>query len=160
MILTPSAVLTALSMAIGGRLVDRIGARRPAVTGLTLMLIGAAGNAFITPSTSLAWITTSLAIQGMGVGLVMIPVTVVGLNAISDRSMAHASTIRALTNQVGAAMSVAAIFALINARLASAHTLGQQQGAYNSAFIVAMAALVIAIVVALRMPAPNRRPPR
>jgi MFS family permease len=157
-ILTPSAIATALSMAIGGRLVDRMGARRPIVTGCLLMMIGAAGNAFISPHTSLAWIATSLAIQGIGVGIVMIPATVAGLNAIADHAMAHASTIRSLTNQVGAAMSVAVMFALVNARLASATTAQQTQRAYNSVFIVAIVALAVASLVALRLPATGSRP--
>jgi EmrB/QacA subfamily drug resistance transporter len=159
-ILTPSAVMTAISMAIGGRLVDRMGARRPAVLGCVLMLLGAAGNAFNSPTTSLAWIAFSLAVQGLGVGIVMIPVTVVGLNAIADRSMAHASTIRSLTNQVAAAISVASLFALINARLATADSVNGSQAAYNSVFIVAMVALVIGIVVSLRLPTLDSRSPR
>jgi EmrB/QacA subfamily drug resistance transporter len=157
-ILTPSAVMTAISMSIGGRLVDRRGARWPAVAGCLLMMIGAAGNAFISPTTSVVWIAASLAVQGMGVGIVMIPVTVVGLNAIADHAMAHASTIRSLTNQVAAAISVAAIFALVNARLAAASTVDGAQAAYNSAFIVAMVALALATVVALRMPSRGSRP--
>ncbi|MEO8693490.1 MAG: MDR family MFS transporter [Acidimicrobiales bacterium] len=159
-ILTPSAVMTAISMSVGGRLVDRMGARRPAVGGCLLMMIGAAGNAFISPSTSVVWIATSLAIQGMGVGVVMIPVTVVGLNAIADHSMAHATTIRSLTNQVGAALSVAGLFALVNARLASAKSVNAEQSAYNSTFIVAMVVLAIAVIIAWRMPDAGSRPRR
>jgi hypothetical protein len=59
--------------------------------------------------------------------------------------MAHATTIRSLTNQVAATLSVAGLFTLVNARLASADSLDGQQAAYNSAFIAA-------IVVAWRMP--------
>ena len=151
-ILTPAAVMTAISMSIGGRLVDRTGARRPIIGGCILMLLGAAGNAFITPTTSPVWISVCLGVQGLGVGTSMIPATVVGLNAIAAESMAHATTIRALTNQVAATLSVAGLFALVNARLASADTLDGQQAAYNSAFIAAMVVLVIAILVALRMP--------
>jgi EmrB/QacA subfamily drug resistance transporter len=157
-ILTPSAVMTAISMSVGGRLVDRMGARRPAVAGCLLMMIGAAGNAFISPTTSVVWIASALAVQGMGVGIVMIPVTVVGLNAIADHSMAHATTIRSLTNQVGAALSVAALFALVNARLASASTVDAEQSAYNSTFVVAMVVLAAAAIIAWRMPEAGSRP--
>lgn len=157
-ILTPSAVMTAISMSVGGRLVDRMGARRPAVAGCLLMMLGAAGNAFNSPTTSVAWIAGALAVQGMGVGVVMIPVTVVGLNAIADHSMAHATTIRSLTNQVSAALSVAALFALVNARLASASSVSAEQSAYNSTFIVAMVVLAMAALISWRMPAAGSRP--
>jgi hypothetical protein len=116
------------------------------------MMAGAAGNAFISPTTSIAWIASSLAVQGMGVGLVMIPVTVVGLNAIADHSMAHATTIRSLTNQVSAALSVAGLFALVNSGLASASSVNAEQSAYNNVFIVAIVVLAIATIVAWRMP--------
>ena len=153
--LTPSAVMTALSMAIGGRLVDRMGARGPAIAGCTLMLIGTAGNAFITVTTSVAWITASLAVQGFGVGLVMIPITVVGLNALPDVALPQASTLRSLTNQAGAATVVAFLFTIVNARLASARSIAASQHAYNVTFQIAMVALVLAIGVSSRMP---RRP--
>jgi MFS family permease len=144
-------------MSIGGRLVDRIGARIPIIGGCIIMLFGAAGNAFITPSTSPVWISACLAIQGLGVGVAMIPATVVGLNAISTESMAHATTIRSLTNQAAAALSVAGLFALVNARLASADGINSRQAAYNSAFVAAMVALVVAMFVALRMPGTKLR---
>jgi hypothetical protein len=121
------------------------------------MLFGAAGNAFITPSTSPVWISTCLAVQGLGVGVAMIPATVVGLNAIATESMAHATTIRSLTNQAAAALSVAGLFALVNARLASADGINSRQAAYNSAFVAAMVALVAAMIVALRMPGTRLR---
>jgi EmrB/QacA subfamily drug resistance transporter len=157
-VLTPAAVMTAVSMSVGGRLVDRIGARRPAVSGCLLMMIGAAGNAFISPTTSVVWISASLAVQGLGVGMAMIPVTVVGLNTINTDSMAHATTIRSLTNQVSAALAVAAMFALVNARLAAATTIDEQQAAHNSVFIVSIVVLAGAALVAWRMPATGLRP--
>jgi EmrB/QacA subfamily drug resistance transporter len=151
-ILTPAAVMTAVSMSIGGRLVDRIGARIPVMGGCIIMIVGAAGNAFITPSTSPVWISACLAVQGLGVGVSMIPATVVGLNAIESASMAHATTIRSLTNQAAAALSVAGLFALVNARLAAADGINSRQAAYNSAFVAAIVALVLAMIVAWRLP--------
>jgi len=151
--LTPSAVMTALSMAIGGRLVDRMGARRPAIAGCLLMLVGTAGNAFISSTAPVWWITLALSVQGLGVGMVMIPITVVGLNALPDASLTQASTLRSLTNQAGAAVAVAMLFALVNARLAVAHSTVASQHAYNLAFQVSMVALVVAIAVSARLPA-------
>lgn len=155
--MTPSAIATALSMAIGGRLVDRMGARRPAIAGCVLMLVGTAGNAFLTRSAPVWWITVALAVQGLGVGMVMIPITVVGLNALPDASLTQASTLRSLTNQAGAAVAVAMLFALVNARLAQATTPLGAQHAYNLAFQVAMVALVIAIACSMRLPSRPQR---
>lgn len=150
-IMTPSAIATALSMAIGGRLVDRAGARLPAMAGCTLMLLGAAGNAFSTPTTSLGWIAAYLTVQGLGVGMVMIPATVVGLNALRDESLTQGSALRSLANQAGAAVAVAVMFAVVNARLASAGDAVARQHAYNSAFGLAMGALVLGIVLSSRL---------
>jgi EmrB/QacA subfamily drug resistance transporter len=157
LILTPAAVMTAISMSIGGRLVDRIGARVPVIGGCIVMIIGAAGNSFNSTTTSPVWISFWLAVQGLGVGVSMIPATVVGLNAIDTESMAHATTIRSLTNQVAAAVSVAGLFALVNARLAAADSVGSRQAAFNSAFVVAIVALVLAAIVASRMPGVRMR---
>jgi EmrB/QacA subfamily drug resistance transporter len=150
-LLTPSAIATAISMAIGGRAVDRIGARIPAVVGCALMLVGTVANSFNSVDTSAAWIAGWLTVQGLGVGMVMIPVTVAGLNALPEDTMAQASTLRSLTNQVSAAMTVAVLFALVNARLSDATTPAASQGAYNVTFQVAAVALAVAVVLAWRI---------
>lgn len=152
-IMTPSAIATALSMAIGGRLVDRAGARAPAMAGCLLMLAGTAGNALSTSTTSVWWIAAYLTVQGLGVGMVMIPSTVVGLNALADESLTQGSALRSLTNQAGAAVAVAAMFAVVNARLASAGDVVAQQHAYNTAFVLAAVALVAGIVLSSRLSA-------
>lgn len=151
-ILTPAAVATALSMAVGGRMVDRLGARRPALAGCTLMLAGALANAFLTTSTSEIFIAAVMTVQGFGVGLIMIPLTVTAMNSVPEGRVGQASTMRALANQVAAALSVATVFAVVNARLSGAGTLGAQQAAYNAAMQLGVVAMIIAIAFAWRLP--------
>lgn len=151
-ILTPAAAATALSMAIGGRLHDRHGVRGPTMAGCLLMLIGVLANAFLTTTSSALYIAAVMTVQGLGVGIVMIPVTVAAMNSVPDDKMAQASTMRALTNQVAAAISVASMFALVNARLSAATSIAERQGAYNSAMQAGAVVLVVALAVASRLP--------
>lgn len=157
LMLTPSAVATAVSMALGGRLVDRLGPRPPIRIGLVLMLVGSAGSAFLTVTTPAWWVVASLTVQCLGVGMVMIPATVAGLNALDDAVIPQASTLRSLTNQVAAAVSVAGMFAVVNAMLAGASTDAQRQHAYNASFQIAIVATLVALVVTTRL-RPHAKP--
>jgi MFS family permease len=152
LLLTPSAAATAVSMALGGRLVDRLGARPPIRIGLVLMLIGTVANAVVTTSTSAGVIAAALTVQCAGVGLVMIPATVAGLNALDDAVLPQASTVRSLVNQVSAAVGVAMMFAVVNALSAGATSAAGRQHAYNATFVIAAVALAVALAVAGRLP--------
>ena len=156
LVLTPAAVATAISMGIGGRLVDRMGARNPALLGITLMFAGCVGSSFNGLSTPMWTVAMWLTVQGLGVGLVMIPTAVVGLNALADRAMAQGSTLRSLTNQVAAAISVAVLFAYLNPRVNATSSAASRQHAYNGAFRISAVVLVLAAFAVARMPTRER----
>lgn len=151
LMLTPSAAATAVSMAVGGRMVDRFGARTPIRVGLACVLLGSLGNAFLATSTPAWWVALALTVQCAGVGLVMIPATVAGLNALDDAVLPQASTVRSLVNQVAAAVGVAVMFALVNALSASEAGPAARQHAYNATFQIAVAAALLAMAITPRL---------
>jgi EmrB/QacA subfamily drug resistance transporter len=155
LMLTPSAAATAVSMALGGRLVDRLGARPPIRIGLVCLLLGSLGNAFLATTTPAWWIALALTVQCAGVGLVMIPATVAGLNALDDVVLPQASTVRSLVNQVAAAVGVAVMFAVVNALLAGATDPAGRQRAYNTSFQMAAVAVLVALAVTTRLREPR-----
>jgi MFS family permease len=150
LILTPAALLTAVGMSIGGRMVDRVGARRPMVIGSGLMCLGAFSLSHIGVSTPVAAIIASLGTQGLGFGLCALPGVVVAMNALPARYVAQASAVRSLISQVAGATTVAVLSAVVAARLGTGTpTLAKSQSAYDTAFLIASVGLFIALVCSL-----------
>jgi DHA2 family multidrug resistance protein len=153
LILTPAALLTAVGMSIGGRMVDRVGARRPMVLGTGLMAVGAFSLSHIGVSTPAWAIIGSLGIQGIGFGLCALPGVVVAMNALPPRYVAQASAVRSLVAQVAGATSIAVLSAVVAFRLGDGTpTLERSQTAYDTAFLIASLGLVVALVSSFFFP--------
>ncbi|HEX7095473.1 MAG TPA: DHA2 family efflux MFS transporter permease subunit [Acidimicrobiales bacterium] len=151
-LLIPSALATAAAMPLGGRMMDRIGPRLPILSGCTMMAIAAVALGFVRVSSPIWFIVVMLGLQGFGMGLTAAPATVAGMNALSGRFVAQASAMRSLTSQVAGATAIAITSTIVASRMPSAPSLGETQSAYNSAFLVAAGGLLVAIVLALRLP--------
>jgi DHA2 family lincomycin resistance protein-like MFS transporter len=140
-------------MSIGGRMVDRVGARRPMVLGTGLMAVGAFSLSHIGVSTPVWAIVGSLGIQGIGFGLCALPGVVVAMNALPPRYVAQASAVRSLVAQVAGATSIAVLSAVVAFRLGDGTpTLERSQTAYDTAFLIASLGLVVALVSSFFFP--------
>jgi MFS family permease len=152
-ILIPSALGTAATMPVGGRLVDRIGARVPVVAGCSMMGVAALGLSLLRVDTPIGVVIALLTLQGLGMGLTTAPATVAGMNALAGRFVAQASALRSLTSQVAGATVISVAATVVASRMGDDPTPSQAQSAYNSAFFIAAAGLAVAVVLAFRLPA-------
>ncbi len=152
----PAAMVQAIGMQVGGRLVDRIGWRLPMISGCAMLVAAVAGYAWLTLATPLVFVVVLLCVQGFGAGLTMTAATVGGLSDIPHRLLAQGAAVRSLAGQVGGAMSVALLGAIVAIATGSNPTPSQAQDAYNAAFAVAAGVAFLAFVLACRMPKPKR----
>ena len=151
-LLIPSAVFTALAMPLGGRLVDRVGARTPVVAGCSLMALTSFGLGSLHLDTPIGLIVAVLALQGFGMGLTAAPATVAGMNALSGRFVAQASAMRSLSSQVAGATAIAVMSSVVASRMGDSPTPDHAQSAYNTAFMLVSVGLVGAVMIGLRLP--------
>jgi EmrB/QacA subfamily drug resistance transporter len=143
---------TAVSMALGGRLVDRIGPRTPIMVGSALVGVAMIGFAFIDLDTSLLFIDSFMCVQGFGIGLLTAPAMVAGLSELPPNLMAQGTAMRSLLSQVGGALAVAVLGAVLAARVGTSvdpHTI---QSGYDAAFAAAAVGVGVAFVLASRLP--------
>jgi EmrB/QacA subfamily drug resistance transporter len=159
LMLAPAAIGVALTMATGGWLADRIGARVPMVVGLSVMSFTTWQLASLHPETATSWIVAVLLIQGLGTGLMQIPLNVAGMNALRNRYITHAATLRSLNRQVAGALGTAVLAAILTAQLgviapvvASHGQVLEAQAAYNRLFEVAFWVCIVALVASMFMP--------
>lgn len=163
LILVPSALGLALTMATGGWLADRVGARLPSMVGLSVLSLTTWQLATLTPTTPIWWLVVVLVLQGLGSGLMRVPVNITGMNALANRDITQGAALRSLNRQVAGALSVAVLAALLTVQLGeiaptvtTAAEIAEAQAAYNTLFKVAFGFVLAALAASAFMPGRRR----
>lgn len=120
LMLIPSALVMMVVSPIAGRLYDQIGIKRVAFLGFGIGLLTTIPMAFYSPTTSIFTVTAFYAIHCGGINLAYSPVSVYGLNALSQEYVVFGNTLMVNMNQIGNAFA--------NAMAASLQALGQKHG--------------------------------
>jgi DHA2 family multidrug resistance protein len=157
LMLTPAALGVAMTMPIGGRLADRIGARVPVTIGLAITAFSFWPLGHLHVDTPPELVSAWLFIGGFGVGLAMMPNTVIAMNSVHGRYVAQASAVRSLNRQIAAALGTAILASILASRIGE---IGSHAGnptphalaGYNDLFLIAMYFSIAALVCALWLP--------
>lgn len=112
-IMLPGGIINAAVSAFAGRAYDNIGAKKPAILGFILALIGAGMLACLTPHSSIAYIIAAHVILMIGCPLAMSPSQTYALNAIQGPASADGSTIMNTLQQIVGAISTAVATGLL-----------------------------------------------
>ncbi len=111
----PMTLILVVLGPVAGRLTDRIGPRIP----MTIGMVTAAGSltwlSFVTADSSYAFLLVPFMLMGVGIGLVMSPMTTAAMNAVEASKAGVASGILSMNRMVGGTFGVAALGALITA---------------------------------------------
>lgn len=154
------AVVTAIAMSIGGRLMDRVGPRTPIVAGCVGMFVAMLCFSQLNLTTPVWVIVLLLSVQGFSMGLTTSPTMVAGLSELPPRLVAQGSAVRSLTSQVSGAVAVAVLGSVVTSQMGVDPSPQQSQDAYNMAFLVAAGGVVISLLLAMRLPRqPSTQPP-
>ncbi|MDJ1133525.1 MFS transporter [Streptomyces iconiensis] len=148
--MTPFAVGSAISAAVGGRFITRVG--RPLIAfGLLLVLIGLAGAGVavdLVRSHSIGWaLVAPFLLAGLGSGLVISPNQTLALHSVPVAQGGAAGGVLQTGQRIGSAAGIAAVGAIFFAWLASSrdwataldHGLLGALGFVAAAFVVAVA---------------------
>ncbi len=152
----PSAVGVALTMPVGGRLADRVGARIPVSIGATVLAGSFVGLAVLTPTTPLPVVAAILFVGGLGAGLSMMAPNIMAMNAVVTAKVSQASALSQTVRQVAAAVGVsivASIFATTRPNgPPGSIPMTDALVPYRTVFLVATGLMVVAVVVAQFLP--------
>jgi len=114
----PMTVGMVLASLFTGRWVSRVGPRVPMVTGCLLAALGIyLTNAFITPHSGLSTVGWTLALAGIGFGIVIVPVTSSALTSVPAEHSGMAASTNNTARELGAVAGVAILGSIVNGQL-------------------------------------------
>ncbi len=103
-------------MPIAAKLADRFGAKPVVVSGIFLLGIGTMPLMYINMDTSYEYVMGIMVLRGLGLGLFMMPVTVMGMANIPLANVSRASSINNALRQVSGSMGIAILTTVIQNR--------------------------------------------
>jgi EmrB/QacA subfamily drug resistance transporter len=109
----PSTVVIIFAGPIAGRLTDRIGARPLISTGLLLVSGSLFWQGHLAVDTPYSALLGAFVMMGVGMGLVMSPMSTAAMNAVEATKAGVASGILSMSRMVGGTFGVAAMGALV-----------------------------------------------
>jgi hypothetical protein len=111
----PSTLVIIVAGPIAGRLTDRIGPRPLMTAGLVLVGASTLWQTRIDVDTSYGYLLPAFVVMGLGMGLVMSPMSAAAMNAVDRTKAGVASGVLSMSRMVGGTFGVAALGALIAA---------------------------------------------
>jgi EmrB/QacA subfamily drug resistance transporter len=108
----PATLMIVAIAPIAGRLTDRIGARIPIAVGLSLVSVAMFWLTTIDTSTTYVDLLPSFILMGVGMALVMSPMSTAAMNAVADAKAGIASGILSMNRMIGGTLGVAVIGAV------------------------------------------------
>ncbi|MDZ7674753.1 MAG: DHA2 family efflux MFS transporter permease subunit [Acidimicrobiales bacterium] len=152
LVMLPSALGIALTMSVGGRLADRVGARIPVSVGLTIFALSFLGLASLRIDTPLPVVGAVMFAGGIGAGLAMMPPNILAMNSVTAPQVSQGSSLSQVSRQMSSAIGtaiMASIFATIRIDAdPSSLTASEAMSPFRTVFLVAFGFLVVAVIVA------------
>ena len=156
MIMLPGGVVNAITSAVAGRLYDNVGAKRPALVGVVLALVGVLMLLTTSTRTTVAFVIAAHIILMIGCPLFMAPSQTSALNALPGILSNDGSTILNTMQQVVGAVATAVATSLLElGRRGTSGTAGAlfTTGAhYGFYFTLILAIIAFVFVLMIREP--------
>ena len=109
----PSTVVIIFMGPIAGRLADKVGPRPLMSLGLVIVSASLFIQSFLAPDTSYSYLAAGFVLMGLGMGLVMSPMSTAAMNAVDQTKAGAASGVLSMSRMVGGTFGVAVMGALI-----------------------------------------------
>jgi EmrB/QacA subfamily drug resistance transporter len=119
LLLAPGGLGAMLTMPFAGKLTDRYGPTWLPATGLPLVAIGLIPFVFVGPHTSYVLLCSAQFVQGLGMGLAMMPNMTAAMQAVPPTAIARTSTAMNIIRQAGASIGTAVLSVILASAITS-----------------------------------------
>jgi EmrB/QacA subfamily drug resistance transporter len=151
MLLVPQGAGVAVALRAAGRLTDRRGPRAAVLPGIALIALGTLPFTQTGAHPAEMLLEAALAVRGLGMGLVMTPITAAAYLTLPCDALPAASSATTVIRQVGGSVGTALLAVVLASQ--NARTPGRLAAAFGHAFWVALAITLVMLVPALFLPA-------
>jgi MFS family permease len=117
LLLVPQGLGAVIVMPISGKLTDRYGPKYFPAAGMPLILIGMLPFAFVTAHTSYVLLCGFSVLQGIGMGLSMMPTMTAAMQAVPPQAIPRTSTAMNIIRQAGASVGTAILTVLLSSAI-------------------------------------------
>lgn len=152
-IMLPGGVINALTSAFAGRIYDSVGAKRPAMIGFIIALVGAGMLACTSAHSSIAYVIAAHVILMIGCPLAMSPSQTSALNSLSGLESADGSTILNTMQQIVGALAtaLATSFLELGCNTASGSSAVRFTNGVHYGLYFTLALVIIGLVLTFKM---------
>ena len=119
LLMAPGGVGAMMLMPIAGRLTDRYGPTWLPATGLPFVAVGLLPFVFVGPHTSYVLLCAGNFVQGLGMGLAMMPNMTAAMQAVPPSAIARTSTAMNIIRQAGASVGTAVLSVILASAITS-----------------------------------------
>jgi EmrB/QacA subfamily drug resistance transporter len=119
LLMAPGGIGAMLLMPVAGKLTDRYGPTWLPACGLPLVAIGLIPFAFVGPHTSYVLLCGANFVQGLGMGLAMMPNMTAAMQAVPPAAIARTSTAMNIIRQGGASIGTAILSVILASAITS-----------------------------------------
>jgi len=109
----PTTLMVIIVAPIAGRMSDRIGPRPLMTAGLSLVAISLFWQSFLTADSGFGFLLPGFVLMGIGIALVMSPMSAAAMNAVDKNKAGVASGVLSMSRMVGGTLGIAVLGAFI-----------------------------------------------
>lgn len=135
LVMAPRGLASAVSMFIVSRLIGRVDARKLILVGLSLSALGAYFMTWYNLDISPWWIIWPSMVQGLGLGMIFVPITTLAYDTLPREATDHAAGIFNLARTIGSSLGISVAGTLLTRETqVNWNQLGGRLSQYNAAF--------------------------
>ncbi len=147
----PTTLMIIFIAPVAGRLTDRIGPRPLMTAGLGLVAAALLWQSFLSQSTGYGFLLPAFVAMGIGIALVMSPMSTAAMNAVEETKAGVASGILSMSRMVGGTLGIAVLGTFIG----SAGTRAEFVSSLGDGLLIGAVVAAVGAVVAWRLVSPE-----
>lgn len=152
LIMLPASIVMAIMSPISGRLFDKFGPRVLAIPGLITVTLFTIPMVLMDDNTSIYFLAFVYTVRMIGLALINMPLNTWGLNALSNKVLAHGTAIGNTFRQVAGSLGTAVLITINSIVVANAvdpTTISAQIHGINMAYLGAALMMLTALILTI-----------